>query len=190
MATTARCASRAASERRSEREFLPSNEFELWHGPSYFDDLNNERRDDMSNEHDDDEIRDSIPCERIVTENGFAICVPVGYHETGSHRWYWRGVALGDECSGRPYHQIPWDHAIAREKARRARDGQVSAADKAAAMLAEAIRERDELRAKLERVRGVQRYDVVKNGFAWTEDSGEYVRWDDIDAVIGKDGEA
>jgi uncharacterized coiled-coil DUF342 family protein len=66
---------------------------------------------------------------------------------------------------------------------------------KATAMLSEAISERDELRAKLERVRGLQRWYhdpyVGSPGEAVKEDDdGDYVRWSDIAAIVGEDGEA
>jgi len=65
------------------------------------------------------------------------------------------------------------------------------------AQLTKTEAERDALRAKLERVRRVQRWDMepvpvrIDEADIITEraDDGEYVMWDDLAAIIGKDGE-
>lgn len=141
----------------------------------------------MSNEHDDDEIRESIPC----SEDGW----PAGYCRT-QLGLCWRGVLVRDN-SGMPDYDRAWSDAIAREKARRARNGElppprkavpippgedtaqylIRERDKAAAMLAEVIRERDAMRAKLEKVREIA-------------DKQDLIYAHDIAAIIGKDGEA
>lgn len=210
----------------------------------------------MSNEHDDDnddEIRESISCVTVVL-NSECLCIPVGYTFAPGFRGgiVWRGAVVPGASSWRD----AWDHAIAREKERRQRTGQPSAADKAAAMLAEVIRERDELRAKLEAERSTRRAtdmqalyrerdglladlaranqerdylrakleDERRAAFAAktgrhellvklnrarqlprynathfpdgllagmvASSAGEYVRWSDLAAVVGKDGEA
>lgn len=112
----------------------------------------------MSNEHDnDDEIRESIPCVTVTVaghEGDSTVahpkmyCLPVGYHvDPWGGGFSWRGVYIGEGGSCKA-----WDHAIAREKERRQRAGQSTAADKAAATLAEVIRERDDLLAERNRV--------------------------------------
>jgi hypothetical protein len=102
---------------------------------------------EMSN---DDEIRESIPCVTLVL-NSECLCIPAGYTFVPGFGIVWRGAVVPGTSSWRD----AWDHAIAREKARRERDGQASATDKATVMLAEVIRERDGLLTMLEDERGV-----------------------------------
>jgi len=67
-----------------------------------------------------------------------------------------------------------------------------------ACMRDDARREVDTLRAKLDKVRRVQRWDMEPVPVRIDEadiiieraDDGEYVEWDDIEAIIGEDGEA
>jgi len=109
----------------------------------------------MSNAHEnDDEIRESIPCVTLLVpetsvSEAHTLCLPVGYALERGAVW-WRGCRLEGVAPGE---LGAWTHAVAREKARRQRDGQVTAADKATAMLAEVIRERDAANALAEALR-------------------------------------
>jgi hypothetical protein len=69
----------------------------------------------MTDQDNDDEIRESIPC-HVYEFEGFMYCLPVGYtiDELGA---IWRGVPLGKHLD----EPAVWQHAIEREKARRAK---------------------------------------------------------------------
>lgn len=56
------------------------------------------------------------------------------------------------------------------------------------AVLTRVMKECDELRAKLERVRGLPRFVAGHGRAMWADDDGDYVSWADIAAIIGKDG--
>ena len=142
--------------------------------------MSNEHNDDNEHEDNDDEIRESIPCVTVTVaghEGDSTVaypkmyCLPVGYDvDPWNGGFSWRGVYIGQGGDG-----AAWDHAIAREKERRQRAGQSSATDKATAMLAEVIRERDELRATLDRVRMIA-------------DTQDLIDAADLDAILRKDG--
>jgi len=66
------------------------------------------------------------------------------------------------------------------------------------AQLTKAEAERDELRTKLERVGGLQRWELVSvechGGYATVDEMhpsamGDFVRWSELASIIGKDGE-
>jgi hypothetical protein len=184
----------------------------------------------MSNEHDnDDEIRESIPCVSFWANehgDGVALCLPVGYSLDSEGGVFCRGQRVSVDGGERR----AWDDAITRERERRQRAGElppprkavpipagedtvqylIRERGKAAAMLAEVISERDELRAKLERVRGAKRWNVViqeaRTGPSWDTAPGSdigvrryvagephkqgcYVIWAELEAIVGKDGE-
>jgi hypothetical protein len=66
----------------------------------------------MTDQDNDDEIRESIPCVTVVRDRWDTECLPVGY----DGRRYCRGVYLGAAYDGV---DGAWKHAIEREKARR-----------------------------------------------------------------------
>lgn len=68
---------------------------------------------------DDDVIRESIPCVPVDV-NDCTVFLPVGYwFDQGSVHVMWRGVALDvDKYAGI---DGAWQHAVEREKAKRAR---------------------------------------------------------------------
>jgi len=139
----------------------------------------------MSNAHEnDDEIRESIPCVTLLVpetsvSEAHTLCLPVGYALERGAVW-WRGCRLEGVAPGE---LGAWTHAVAREKARRQRDGQVTAADKATAMLAEVIRERDELRATLEAERSTRKatilFELYRERDALKADLARAVQWRD-----------
>jgi hypothetical protein len=76
----------------------------------------------VTDQDNDDEIRESIPCVTVAVGKE-VYCLPVGYYITDDpkcDRWrvQWRGILLGDAYTGS---SGAWQHAIEREKARRAK---------------------------------------------------------------------
>jgi hypothetical protein len=84
----------------------------------------------MTDQDNDDEIRESIPCVTVVTGNT-VLCLPVGYGVDHASRVSFRGKDIS-----RLWATGAWDHAIEREKARRAK-----AKDARRAVHAERLRE-------------------------------------------------
>ena len=70
----------------------------------------------MTDQDNDDEIRESIPCVTFKFDDDF-LCLPVGYG-LSDNSVRWRGVYLDDAYEGSAG---AWQHAIEREKARRAK---------------------------------------------------------------------
>jgi hypothetical protein len=77
--------------------------------------MTDQDNDDMTDQDNDDEIRESIPCVTVWMGDDDVLCLPVGY-TLDNLCAYCRGVYTG-------YRGVDgaWQHAIEREKARRAK---------------------------------------------------------------------